>query len=124
MRILIVEDDNVAQVVAKYAVQQLTDDFDAASTAQEAIDYANTKQYDVILMDVGLERGKDGFTVTNDIRKTCMLNSKTPVIAVTAHMEDSYRDKAIQAGMVAFINKPINADKLKGILAHLGIVKA
>lgn len=119
MRILIVEDDRVAQTIAKYLVGAFNVDYDVASTAQEAIDYANNTSYDLILMDIGLDAGNDGFKVTGEIRKSSKMNATTPVVAVTAHIEEGYQQKADAVGMLAIINKPLKEAILKNYLDQL-----
>lgn len=119
MRFLIVEDDKIAQVVAKYTVQELGYDFDIASTANEAIEYARTTKYHLILMDIGLDQGHDGFEVATEIRKNSLINLTTPIIAVTAHIDEEYREKAAEVGMLAFINKPLGVNLLKNYIENL-----
>lgn len=120
MRVLLVEDDKLAQMAGKCAVKEVGYDVEVASTVIEAITAADNSKYDLILMDIGLDEAeRDGFDVATEIRKGSGPNKLTPIIAVTAHNEESYRNRAKEVGMNGFLNKPLNANKLKGALEEL-----
>ncbi|MGQ3892231.1 response regulator [Legionella sp. CNM-4043-24] len=117
--ILIVEDTLIAQKVIK---QQLTDQgcvVDTASNGEEALKKAMTTRYDIILMDIGLGNGPDGFAVAEDIKKNSQVNSATPIMAVTAHGEPEYYHKAIFVGMEGYFNKPFTPGDALTIIEYL-----
>lgn len=117
--ILIVEDTKVAQVVIK---KQLTDHgcvVDTASNGEEALKMAMTTRYDIILMDIGLGNGPDGFAVAMDIKQQSQINSTTPIMAVTSHGEPEYYHKAIFVGMEGYFNKPFTPTDAMTIIDYL-----
>lgn len=115
IKILIVEDDKFAQMVANHLLQQLGCLVDIANTAEEALEKTHQNEYALIFMDIGLGN-TDGFTVTRSI-KAHSRNQRTPVIALTAHNSEDYHNKAILSGMAEFINKPLVKDKILELLS-------
>ncbi len=118
IKLLAVEDDSIAQFIVRAELGKSGYDIDIASSGDEAIQKAMQTRYDFILMDIGLGN-TDGFIVTKAIRAQSMLNKETPIIALTAHEEESYRSKAKEVGMQGFLAKPLRLAKLKEILDKL-----
>ena len=111
--ILIIEDNKLAQKMAVIALQPLGCEIHTADTGAEAITKFKMHSYDLIFMDLGLP-DMDGYTVTETIRE---LEKKrkihTPIVALTAHTEDEFRENAKKAGMDDFLSKPLTTDKAK-----------
>lgn len=103
---LVVEDSAIAQKVIKIQMTKQGCEVDIAGDGVAALEKAMSIHYDVILMDIGLGEGPDGFEVTAQIKEKCHLNKTTPIMAVTAHNEPVYREKALEYGMVGYFNKP------------------
>lgn len=117
--ILIVEDTIIAQKVIK---KQLTDHgcvVDTASNGDEALKKALTVRYDIILMDIGLGNGPDGFSVALEIKKQSQINNTTPIMAVTSHGEPEYYHKAIFVGMEGYFSKPFTPTDAMTIIEYL-----
>lgn len=106
IHILVVEDSKIAQMVIKTSLIEQGCTVDIAADAQGAIEKAQDCHYDVILMDIGLGNGPDGFDTAAQIRAHSPLNRKTSIAAVSIHAEPEYRDKAGAVGMVGYFNKP------------------
>lgn len=119
IRILVVEDTPIAQIVIKTQLTQLGCDVDLASDGTIALDKAFNNTYDLILMDIGLGEGPNGFDVTIEIKKKSNKNKTTPIMAVTAHGEPEYEEKARQCGMVGYFKKPFTPGDAKTILEHM-----
>jgi CheY-like chemotaxis protein len=116
LKILLVEDDTIAQIVAKSNLSELNCELDIASNGQEALDLTLQKVYDLIFMDIGLE-DMDGYTVTKKIRKQNGKNDHTIVIAVTAHSKDTIEKNCLEAGINYIVNKPLTMDVANHILS-------
>ena len=68
-------------------------------------------------MDIGLP-DLDGYEVTRLIRiQESTRNSYTPIIALTAHVEDRNKKNCIEAGMDAVLIKPLTAKKCSNMIA-------
>ena len=78
-------------------------------TGADAINAAQTEIPDLILMDVRLPGGIDGLEATRRIKALSQL-AHIPILAMTAsvRLEDMHR--ALDAGCVGFIRKPIDID--------------
>jgi CheY-like chemotaxis protein len=113
IRILLVEDEAVNQLVAFALLKRIGYKADLAENGGEAMDAISRKQYDVVLLDRQLP-DMDGVDVARWIR-----TSKTPhpiVIAVSAstHPEEIASFRA--AGIDDFVSKPIDLDALSEAL--------
>ena len=107
-KILVVEDDSVSrlyfrQILANHAAQLFF-----AETGKEALDYFESHNPDVILMDIGLP-DIDGLEIVRRIRK---INKKVIIIAQTAFAMPDDKEKALEAGCNDFITKPLKIDLL------------
>lgn len=119
LRVLIVEDTPIAQVVVKVQMTKQGCEVELAENGHVALEKAMSNRYDVILMDIGLGEGPDGFEVTRQIRAQSGPNQKTPIIAVTSHGGDDYIEKAKSVGMEEYLNKPFTPDDAKKIVDYL-----
>jgi len=107
--ILIVEDNPVNQMTLTAIVGKLGGRVETANNGKEAVDLANQKDYDCILMDCQMPI-LDGFEATKAIRTLGCRNSETHIIAVTANAMSGDRDRCLQAGMDDYIRKPVKKD--------------
>ncbi|ARG97333.1 response regulator [Legionella micdadei] len=121
IHILVVEDSKVAQMAIENSLIQHGCIVDIANDAQGALQKAHAHHYDVILMDISLGNGPDGFDIAAQIKSQSALNKKTSIAAVTSHAEPEYRDKAKAVGMVGYFNKPFthkHAEKIIGFVKN------
>ncbi|MFT4059516.1 MAG: response regulator [Legionella sp.] len=105
--VLIVEDNYIAQTVAKTLLTQLSCAVDVASNGIDALKLCQKKHYNLIFMDIGLGEGMDGYEVTYHIRNGSNETKNTPIIALTAHGGDENKQRCIEAGMNAVLTKPL-----------------
>lgn len=105
--ILVVEDNYIAQTVAKALLTQLACAVDVASNGIDALELCKKKHYDLIFMDIGLGDGMDGYEVTQHIRNCSTEIKNTPIIALTAHGGDESRQRCIETRMDAVLTKPL-----------------
>jgi len=104
-RILVV-DDNTSNLRlfelllrTQYAVETVT-------SAEDALDAIGRCLPDLILMDVQLP-GMDGITLTRRLRQDGAFDG-VPIVALTAYAMVEDRNRALAAGCVGFISKPID----------------
>ena len=119
VRILLVEDDLIAQKLAVFTLNDFGCQVDIAATGSKALELANTNSYNIIFMDMGLP-DIDGLTVTETIR-TQEGNKDIPIIALTAHSKNMLFDQCMASGITEFINKPLTseiADKILDVYLH------
>jgi PAS domain S-box-containing protein len=118
IRILVVEDNPINQRVAKIMLNKMDLRADATANGQEAIYALETIPYDIVLMDCQMPE-MDGFEATRIIRQkgSKVLNPQIPIIAMTASVMQSDREKCMQAGMSDFIGKPVQFRELAEMIA-------
>ena len=109
--VLIVEDDEDTRMMLKYLLEIWNYKVIEASTGEDAVQTAKTRQPDVILMDYKLPK-IDGLTTTRRIREQKNLEAAI-IIFVSAHTEPSVRESALAAGGDDFLIKPIDFGALE-----------
>jgi CheY-like chemotaxis protein len=115
-RILVVEDNSVAQRVVTHILSRGSYEFQCASSGAEAIGAALNEFYDLILMDLQMP-GMDGIETTAAVRRLPGYE-KIPIIALTANTTDEYRRVCLQQGMQGFIAKPVQSQELLEAIAQ------
>ncbi|PTP50609.1 response regulator [Vibrio splendidus] len=110
-RFLVVEDFSLNRKLLGKLAKRHSLNFVFAEDGQQALEKAGENQYDIILMDIQMPV-MDGFEATKSIRK---LNgySKTPIIALSAHVEENINQQCKEAGMDELIHKPFDIDVLR-----------
>jgi CheY-like chemotaxis protein len=113
LKILVVEDNNMNQIVAKQILHKWNAYVDTVNNGVEAIEILSQKSYDVILMDLQMPL-MDGYEATKIIRdkNSKVLNHQVPIIALTADAFPEIKRKALECGMNDFISKPFKQDDL------------
>jgi DNA-binding response OmpR family regulator len=81
-----------------------------ATDGLSAIAMAHTERPDLIILDLGLPAG-DGFVVMERLQQSAKLSS-IPVIVLSAQDPQSSRARSLQAGAMAFFQKPADNAKL------------
>lgn len=118
-RILLVEDNEFNQIVARDLLEHAGAIINIVSNGQLAVDELREQasNYDIVLMDVQMPV-MDGFTATKIIRQE--LDITLPIIAMTAGVTQFERTSCIESGMNDLIAKPIEAEKmLEVIIRHI-----
>ncbi|RTE67047.1 response regulator [Amphritea opalescens] len=110
-RILLVEDQETNQLVAKVMLKKLGVSVDLASDGLEALDQLATNAYDLVLMDLQMPN-LDGFAATKDYRASEPAGQHLPIIAMTAAILEEDKAAAIKVGMDGYITKPIELTQL------------
>ena len=118
-RFLIAEDMEINREIVGELLRQNGAEIEFAEDGQICLDKVQTAPadyYDLILMDVRMPI-MDGIEATKRIRRLSdARKASIPIIAVTANVHDKDRNAAIEAGMNAFTEKPISAEKLFEIM--------
>ena len=115
VHLLLVEDTQIIQNVMKILLTNLGCAVDVAADGETALQLVQQHHYDLIFMDIGLP-GMDGFATTRAIRQVKGYEFSIPIIALTAHLDDSQKHLCFESGMNEFLNKPINKDEAETIL--------
>ncbi len=112
MKVLIVEDGHVSQLVGARMLEKRGHIVTLASNGREAIERCGKEAFDAILMDVHMP-GINGYEATAKIRKTEQATGRhVPIIAMTANAMKGDREKCLAAGMDDYIAKPLRSAEL------------
>ncbi len=116
MKILLVEDNQVNQIVARSILRKLGHQVDLAENGQKAVDAIEQNSYDLILMDCQMPV-MDGYEATRVIRQNPRWKN-LPIVAVTANVMQGDREDCLASGMDDYITKPYNRKQLKEVIAR------
>ena len=105
IRILVVEDIALNQLLMKTLLDDFGFDRDIAANGKIAIEKLQSNTYDIILMDLQMPE-MNGFEATEYIRNK--MNSNIPIIALTADVTTVDLAKCKAVGMNDYIAKPVN----------------
>ncbi|CAM4351332.1 PAS domain S-box protein [Cytophagaceae bacterium 50C-KIRBA] len=109
LSILLCEDNELNQRLAKTVIQNFGFDIDIAANGQLGIEKLTKKKYDLILMDLQMPI-QDGYQTTIMIRNELKMN--IPIIAMTAHSLVGEQQKCFDIGMNAYVAKPFKQYEL------------
>jgi CheY-like chemotaxis protein len=109
-KILLVEDDEMNRDMLMRRLQRRGFDVVIAVDGEQAVVFAESELPDVILMDLSLPL-LDGWQATKRIKSIPETDS-IPVIALTAHVMEGDREKALEAGCDDYDTKPIELPRL------------
>lgn len=115
MRILLVEDRKVNQMVAVRMLERFGCKTDVAENGRQAIDAARSGRYDLIFMDCQMPV-MDGYDATRGIRRLPEPARDVTIVAMTANALSGDEEKCFASGMDAYLSKPISADAIKDML--------
>jgi signal transduction histidine kinase/DNA-binding response OmpR family regulator len=110
LRVLLVEDNDINQIVATELLKDAGCVVDVADNGKVALEMIVLASYDVVLIDMQMPV-MDGLAATREIRKRGEF-SNLPIVAMTANAFAEDRRKCIEAGMNGFVTKPIDPDAL------------
>lgn len=102
VRVLVAEDNRMNVVVIRQYLKKWGIEFDIADNGRIAVEKAQDKAYDLILMDLQMPE-MDGFTATQKIKEFA---PDLPIIALTASAMLEVKDRVYEVGMVDFVPKP------------------
>jgi two-component system sensor histidine kinase/response regulator len=115
LTVLLAEDNPVNRVLAQKLLQKQGHTVTSVNNGREALklwEQNQSRQFDVILMDVQMP-GMDGLQASTLIReKELATGAHIPIIAVTAHAMKGDRERCLAAGMDGYITKPISPAEL------------
>ena len=116
-RLLLVEDNEMNQELARELLESVGVTLRLAGHGQEALDIlAVDSRFDGVLMDCQMPV-MDGYTATRKIREQPRF-AQLPVIAMTANAMEGDREDALASGMNDHIPKPLNVDAMFATLAR------
>jgi len=126
LRVLLVEDNAVNQMVAQRMLENLSCRVDLAANGREALELLANLEYDIVLMDCQMPE-LDGFEATRALRKRELEDDSgehLTVIAMTANAMQGDRERCLAAGMDDYIAKPVVDSALAAMLSKWSSAQA
>jgi signal transduction histidine kinase/ligand-binding sensor domain-containing protein/DNA-binding response OmpR family regulator len=114
-RVLVVDDNQINQQVAREVLLGGGVQADLAGTGIDAVRMVDAGRYDAVLMDIQMPE-MDGYEATALIRARHSA-TQLPVIAMTAHAVAGFRENSLAMGMNDYVTKPIEPERLFAVLA-------
>ena len=120
LRILLVEDNQIAQLVEKSIFEELNCVVDVASSGVTADKLFSPGKYAFVLMDISLE-DSSGYAVTKSLREMEEnTHHKVPIIALTSHQADIVKEDCHYYTMDGAITKPLSHEQAMQIVKRYG----
>jgi two-component system sensor histidine kinase/response regulator len=113
-RLLVAEDNEINQQVAREILESAGLRVDIAKTGKEAVEKVRMNNYDAVLMDIQMPE-LDGLQATAELRRDARFTD-LPIIAMTAHAMSGDKERSLAAGMNDHVTKPIDPDALFAVL--------
>lgn len=113
--VLIAEDEDDSYEYLKTILYAKVRKILRAKTGFEAVRMVELEKPDLILMDIKMP-DLDGFEASRYIHKSL---PNLPIIAQTAYSNEEDESKALEAGCVGFISKPIRVQELLGMISRI-----
>ena len=117
LKILVAEDDADIRLMMRMLLGMKGYRVVEACDGQETVDVAKQERPDLILMDLQLPR-LNGFAVARFVRQTDSIRD-VPIVVVSAHDPARHRNLALAAGCNAYVQKPIDFDRLDELIVSL-----
>jgi CheY-like chemotaxis protein len=116
-KILIAEDNRDCCELLVFLLRRTGYEAVGVQSGEDAIAHALSDQPDLIFMDLGLP-GIDGIAAAAAIKQ----NPETagiPIVALSARLEQTWKTKALQAGMTMYLTKPAAPHAIINIIEQL-----
>ncbi|MBC7532192.1 MAG: response regulator [Oligoflexus sp.] len=114
LNILVAEDAPDNQLLIRRILTRRGAKVRIAENGEEAIREAMSHHFDIILMDVQMPL-LDGYGATSELRR---LGYKGSIVALSAHAMKGERDKSIAVGCDEHLTKPVDVNRLVGVIVN------
>jgi signal transduction histidine kinase/DNA-binding response OmpR family regulator/HPt (histidine-containing phosphotransfer) domain-containing protein len=119
LNVLLADDNAVNQMTATTMLEKLGHAVVVANNGREAVDLVQSREFDLVFMDVQMPE-MDGLEATAKIRKLERDSGKhIPIVAMTAHAMTGDKDRCLEAGMDAYVSKPIRRKELSAVILEI-----
>ncbi len=115
--VLLVEDDEINSFAISQMLAEVCE-ITEASNVIDAVKQAETSEYDIILMDINLRKGKSGVEAAQEI-KMIEKYKHTPIVALTAYAMSEDRTEFLSQGFTHYLSKPFTRDQLVNLIKQI-----
>jgi two-component system, sensor histidine kinase RpfC len=117
-RVLVAEDNCINQQVIERMLKTAGHTVTLVGNGEQALDALETARFDVVLMDVNMPV-MDGLDAVKLHRFSTGGRDPTPFVALTADATDETRRQCEDAGIAAFVTKPVDMEELLALIDRL-----
>jgi CheY-like chemotaxis protein len=107
MEILVVEDTESIAHMIEALVKARGHSVMAVSSGPKALEALTTKSFDIVLLDINLPGGLDGYAVCERLRADPKTR-EVPVLFISALSDEEHKARAFAVGATAFYAKPFS----------------
>ncbi|WP_296897347.1 ATP-binding protein [Thiohalocapsa sp.] len=110
-RVLVAEDNTIAATVIQTLLTQQGALVTLVTDGEEALAAVRRADFDLAFIDLRMPK-VDGLDFTRRVRANEEEGQRLPIIALTANAAEDMKDRCLEAGMDAFLTKPVDAEAL------------
>jgi PAS domain S-box-containing protein len=123
LRVLVAEDNPVNTKLMTIHLGKLGYESVTTTSGEAALRRLSEESFDLVLMDIEMP-AMDGLTAARIIRaggspQQPIRDKDVPIVAVTAHVSEEVRQACAEAGMNAYVGKPVNLEELAATIGRL-----
>jgi signal transduction histidine kinase/CheY-like chemotaxis protein len=111
LRCLVVDDHPVNRRAMELLLGPAAREVVCVESAEAALEVLDRRVFDIVFMDLNLP-GMDGREITRRVRAGAGVNQATPIVALTGSVREEDVRSCREAGMNAFVGKPVEAAQL------------
>lgn len=113
LNVLLAEDNPINQMVALRTLERWGCKVQCVGSGREAVEAVLAQRFDIVLMDMQMP-GMDGLEATQAIRQNeAGTDARVPIIALTANVMATDRERCLDAGMDDYLSKPLRPEELQ-----------
>ncbi len=116
-RILVVDDNAISRKLVLYRVEQLGYAAESASSGAEALRMCAAQKPDLVFLDMMMSE-MSGLDVLHTLKKSATYQD-IPVVMISGVEEAAAKEQCLTAGASDFLNKPVEAEALAGVITNL-----
>jgi len=116
--ILVVDDQPTIRQLLEVSLSAPNREILLAESGEQALDIARLRSPDLIIMDIMMPGGMDGFETVRQMRSDPSIGD-CPVLILTAKDQQSERGRAVEMGVDGYLSKPFRLDELLGQVERL-----
>ncbi|NIC43007.1 ATP-binding protein [Aquabacterium sp. A08] len=116
-QVLVAEDHPINQKFVGMLLEKLGHHATFADNGAQAVSLASGQDFDIVLMDVHMPE-MDGLSATRHIRALPGRRGQVPIVALTADVMNEAQARTREAGMNAFLSKPVQKQQLLDVMTH------
>lgn len=119
LRVLVVDDEDDARGLVAAVLERCNAIVTTADSVPDALEKLRTQKPDILISDIGMP-GQDGYDLIREVRALTEEDGRNiPAAALTAYARADDRRKALDAGFMMHVPKPVEPAELVAVVANL-----